>query len=407
MDNTSTEKMSRKNYCQHCAPYENSPRHLLEKIENISIIRLLSKPLNYIENRYFITFNKISNYLENSIFYLLSTSYILKEQKISINDNIPNRTMVILQEAENRGFAVANLTFFSLRSSIFSITIAKSKKYFNILPLNKRMFDFDNKYNFKKLLLQNNLPHPNGKLFTNSKRAISYVTNELNFPVVVKPLSGSLSKHTTVGITKKDELEQAIIISQILETDFIVEKFIPGNVYRIVIIGGKFIASCMREAPNIIGDGKHNITDLINIKNKDHRRGDKNQDNFTLHKIVVNDDTLALLDSRGYNLKMIPHLNQKIYLNQKITLASGADIVDVTDITHFDNKVMFEKIASLCGADLIGIDFICLDISKSWKEQECGVIEANSLPYIDMHHIPSFGTPRNVAGAMLDLLEKK
>jgi cyanophycin synthetase len=52
---------------------------------------------------------------------------------------------------------------------------------------------------------------------------------------------------------------------------------------------------------------------------------------------------------------------------------------------------------------LVGIDFIIEDISKSWKEQaRCGVIECNSRPFFDNHHLPFNGKPRNVAGAIWD-----
>ncbi len=394
-------------YCSHCDPYEESPRHFLEKMGNVGIVRLVSRPVHFIESRYISIIDKLSNHIEHSLLHMLLMIRIMGQRKIVETDKISNRTMVLLHESKNRGLDVSVLTFFGLTSSIFSITFSNRKIYFKILPCNKRLFNFDDKYEFKKVLSKNGIPNPSGQSFVNYDQAVDYVIEKINFPVVVKPLSGSLSKHTTVGVASREELRRAVAISQILKKDFVVERFISGDIYRITVVGGKFVASCMREAPNIIGDGKHDIAELIELKNADAKRGDIDQNSFTLHKIALTKSTLAFLDEQGISLNTVPLSNRKIYLNKKITLATGADIHDVTHITHVDNVEMFERIAHLCGADLIGIDFICPDISQSWKHQVCGVIEANSLPYIDMHHVPSTGVSRNVSGAILDLLQNR
>lgn len=316
--------------------------------------------------------------------------------------------MVLLREARNRKMGAAVLTFMNKPLPIFSITVSAKKNYFYVLPCNKRqLFDFDDKYILKKVLGDNGLPHPKGKSFTDPKLAVKYIVDELHFPVVVKPTEGSLSKHVTVCITSEEKLYQAIAVSQILKKNFVVEEFISGDVYRIAVIGGKVIAGCMRESPNVIGDGKHTIAELVEIKNADPRRGTINQKNFTLHKISMAKHSVDILKRQNMILETVPPHGKKIYLNNKVTLAAGADIHDVTDDIHPDNKIMFEQIAQLTGADLIGIDFICSNISKSWKDQKCAVIEANSSPYIDMHHVPFTGTPRNVSGAIIDLLEKR
>jgi len=52
---------------------------------------------------------------------------------------------------------------------------------------------------------------------------------------------------------------------------------------------------------------------------------------------------------------------------------------------------------------VVGIDFLCENISKSWKKQKCAILELNSVPSIELHHFPSAGVPQNVAKAMVDL----
>ena len=158
----------------------------------------------------------------------------------------------------------------------------------------------------------------------------------------------------------------------------------------------------MREAPNVIGDGIHTIADLIKIKNEHPWRGEAHQKNFTLHKIVADENAQVFLAKRELTVETVLPKGTKAYLRDKIILKSGADIHDKTGEVHPDNTALFQKISRLCDAPLVGLDFICQDISQPYHQQECAVLEANSLPYIDMHHYPVTGKPRNVAGLIMD-----
>ena len=114
-----------------------------------------------------------------------------------------------------------------------------------------------------------------------------------------------------------------------------------------------------------------------------------------------------MLKSRGLTLKSVLPKNKKVYLHDKVVLACGADIHDRTDDVHPDNKQLFLRLSQILGTPIVGIDFICRDVSKPYSEQQCAIIEANSLPYIDMHHFPVSGKPRDVAGRIVDNVFKK
>lgn len=98
----------------------------------------------------------------------------------------------------------------------------------------------------------------------------------------------------------------------------------------------------------------------------------------------------------------VPDLNQKVYVKEKINLRSGCNIKEVTNFVNIENKKMFAELASRLNPDILGFDFICQDISQPWTQQQCAIIEANSLPYIDMHHYPSEGQPQNVAKCIVE-----
>lgn len=101
----------------------------------------------------------------------------------------------------------------------------------------------------------------------------------------------------------------------------------------------------------------------------------------------------------------MPEKGIVVTLSQKATRGIGGGTTDMTDVIHADNRTMLEAAAAVVNDPLIGIDFIIPDVTKSWREQErSGIIECNSMPFIDLHHYPLVGSPRNVAGALWDIV---
>lgn len=400
-----------KKYCKYCEPYPANSIHISERLANMLPLYALQSffiSINFFFRNRFpkLHYFFIKIFIEK-FFDLMIFSNILQEIEINDDDeNLHNRSLVVIQAARLRGIKIKSLKMFGKFKTNFFTIIAKNKKsIFEGLPLleigRASSIDFDDKLILKQILKNYSLPFAEGYSFWNKKTAIKYA-RELGFPLVIKPRSGSLSKHTTCNIKNNNELQKAINITQIISRDFILEKFIAGDMYRITVINNKIIACCLREAPNVIGDGIHTIEELINIKNDNPLRGDKNKKNFTLHKIIISEQTIIMLMNQNLTIKSILSLGNKIYLHNKIILACGADIHDKTDDVHPDNNMLFVKLASLLQAPIIGIDFICQNISKTYRKQTCAIIEVNSLPYIDMHHFPVSGKSRDVAGYIVD-----
>ena len=400
--------MQQKVLCLHCDPYPNDDRHISEKIECLLLsITTLARPFEHLLKRFPRLYLSINKAIFGVFFKSLFAFKILREVDVQdSNEKLYNRSLVVVREARNRGIKIKSLIFFGKTTNHFSIEINGCKKFFEGLPhlVAERIHfvDFDDKGKLKELLQIEGLPHPQGRVFRECSSASQYVKDCINFPVVVKPRSGSLSKHTTCDIKNEDQLREAVRIAKIISKEFMVEEFVEGDVHRITVVNGEVVASCLRELPNVIGDGKHTILELVDIKNQSPTRGDGHQRNFTLHKIIISAKTNFLLASKNLNLNSILPSDKKVYLHDKVILACGADIHDTTDKIHPENKILFENVYKLCNAPLIGIDFITSDISKSHREQKCAVIEVNSLPYIDMHHYPVTGESRNVAGRILD-----
>jgi cyanophycin synthetase len=394
------------NLCFHCDPYPNDSRHTAEKLEQtlVSITGFFSPYERLLKKspRLYFMVNKL---ILNTLFQPLLLLRILTEvEALDTDDGLYNRSLVVIREARNRGIEIKSLRLLGKPTNHFSIVTNKKKEFFEGLPDmgHAAHIDFDDKGVLKRLLQQAGLPHPRGKTFRSCLPALQYIQDEIGFPVVVKPRAGSLSKHTTCNIKTAEQLQEAVEIAKIISKEFIVEEFIQGDVHRITIVNGVIVASCLREKPNVIGDGKHTVRELVEIKNQSPKRGDRYQKNTTLHKISISPRSNLVLLDQGLNLESVPVDGKKIYLHDKVILACGADIHDTTDQIHPENAILFKKVYQLCEAPLIGIDVITKDISKPHIDERCAVLEVNSQPYIDMHHYPVTGQPRNVAGHILD-----
>jgi len=264
----------------------------------------------------------------------------------------------------------------------------------------------DDKAFIREKLAKAGLPVAEGKSFSfiNQKQAMEYGEN-LGFPLVVKPRLGSMSHHITIAIKNQDELKKAIKKALKYGPAFIVEKYLEGvHVYRATVIDEEFVACAKRMPAHVIGSGKHTIAELIKIKNLDPRRAKPKQKNSTLFQLVIDETSHKLLQNQGYDFSSVPKKDEIVFLQEKVILDLGADLFEVTPKVHPDNIVLFRQVAKLFKIKLVGIDFLCEDISRSWQEQKSALIELNSLPYIDMHHFPTEGEPVNVAGKLCDMV---
>lgn len=322
---------------------------------------------------------------------------------------IYNRTLVLLDEAKARGIKAGAVLFFGRYTNHFFAQIGGRKIFFEGLPLGKssgkaeKVF-IDDKAELKKILRQYNLPFVEGKSFWRSKNAFDYGL-ELGFPLVVKPRCGSISRHTFINILNKSELAKAIKVAKKVCPWIIVERCLSEmEVFRATVVNFKLGGAAKRMPANVIGDGFLSVQELVEAKNSHPWRGQPKQKDCTYLKIVIDDTTQRLLAIQDLTLASIPEPSQTVFLQEKVILDLGADLIDVTDSVHPDNISLFEQVAKIFGTKLVGIDFLCQDIAVSWQTQKCAIIELNSLPFIDMHHFPLEGQPRNLASQLWEMV---
>lgn len=257
----------------------------------------------------------------------------------------------------------------------------------------------DNKGVMKEKFKKEGLPVAEGGVAWNKSGALK-IFNRLQKPVITKPNLGSRSRHTMIHINTPEELIVGFKKAKKLSPLVVIEEELRGYLFRGTLIGGKLAGVVKRDQPEVVGDGIHTLRELMEEENKRPERAGP-----IFHKIVADQETEKELARENIKMDDIPAKDQVITFSQKTSRGCGGTTTEVTDITHPENIKMLEHVASFLNDPLIGVDFIMEDITKSWREeQHCGIIECNSLPFIDLHHYPLFGKPNNIAGKLWDLV---
>lgn len=352
--------------------------------------------------------DRTSNYLWGLILEFLSWFRIITFTSNPDETKLCNLVLIFFKEAKQRNIDIKVAKVFGRIINEFKFYYEGKRYYFESIPLamQKPHFDIDNKNKVKVLLQKQGIPVPKGRVFISTTKAAKFAEN-IGYPVVVKPVTGSLSWHVVCPVNTANELQQALKIAKKYRPDFIVEEFIEGELHRAAIVGQKHIFVSKKEKANVVGDGISTIQTLIEQKNQDDRRGPASKKNTTLYEICIDEFLKQRLAEKGLNLGSVLPENEKVELHNKIILSCGCDIINLTDKVHPENNELFLKIAKLLGTNLVGIDILCSDITMPYTEQKFAVIEANSLPHIDMHQCPSHGPASPVAEKIWDVVLEK
>jgi hypothetical protein len=257
----------------------------------------------------------------------------------------------------------------------------------------------DNKGIMKVKFLKEGLPvAPGGVAFT--KRNALKIFNSITKPVITKPNLGSRSRHTMIHINTEKDLIIGFEKAKKLSPLVVIEEELRGYLFRGTLIGGKLEGVVRRDQPEVTGDGTQTLRELMKEENK---RPERNGPIF--HKIIIDKEAMAELERQKVKLDDVIEKNKVVTFSQKTSRGCGGTTTEVTNLVHPDNVEMLEHVGKFLDDPLVGVDFIIEDITKSWREeQHCGIIECNSLPFIDLHHYVMFGKPNSVAGKLWDLV---
>lgn len=225
---------------------------------------------------------------------------------------------------------------------------------------------------------------------------------KIGYPIVLKPLDGNHGKGASINITNWEDAALGLEYAQKYSRRVIVERFITGFDFRVLVIDNKLVAAAKRVPAHVIGNGKSTIQELIDVTNLDPRRGYGHENVLT--QIDVDRDTLDLLKKAEMTVETIPNSGEIIYLKSTANLSTGGTSVDVTDMMHPENIFLAERISRVIGLDVCGIDIMAENLTQPLKENGGCILEVNAAPGFRMHLAPSEGLPRNVAAPVIDML---
>jgi cyanophycin synthetase len=245
------------------------------------------------------------------------------------------------------------------------------------------------------------VPVPDGRPVRDADDAWE-AARALGLPVVVKPRDGNHGRGVAVNLTTREQVLQAYAAAREEGTDVVVEKFIPGDDYRVLVIGDRMVAAAHREPAQVRGDGQSTIEELIAEVNRDPRRSEGHA--TVLSRIKLDAVSLAVLANQGYTPQSVPPAGARVLIRRNANLSTGGTATDVTDRVHPEVARRVVEAARVVGLDIAGIDLVVTDISRPLEEQSGAVVEVNAGPGLRMHLEPSAGRPRPVGEAVVDLL---
>lgn len=253
----------------------------------------------------------------------------------------------------------------------------------------------------KKMLDMASIPVASGSICVDEED-LEATIRKIGYPIVLKPLDGNHGKGASINVTNWEDALAGLAYAKNYSRRVIVEKFITGFDFRVLIIDNKLVAAAKRVPANVVGNGKDTIGKLIEITNLDPKRGYGHENVLT--QIDVDRDTLDLLEKLGYTTETVPRKEEVVYLKSTANLSTGGTSVDVTDMMHPENIFLCERISRVIGLDICGVDIMAENLTQPLKENGGCILEVNAAPGFRMHLAPSEGLPRNVASPVIDML---
>lgn len=341
---------------------------------------------------------RLANYVVMG-FVGLFRIFFLARFSNDIERAMSGRSKLIWEEANRRGIKMEQIVMFGKYLEQYRAKIGKQYVYFQSIPIPHHLPQFgyewiDDKYKLATKLSKNNIRAPKaGVAWT--FRSAKKIFESLQKPIIVKPRSGSRGRHTTTNINTQDELKRAYKLGKMVEPSLVLEEHLFGSVYRATVINNKLVGFFRADPPRITGDGINTIENLIIEKNKNKPE--------KLSDIKITDDLISFISRSGYTIKSILENNKTIDLSAKTGRLYGGYTKEMLPEVHPKLHTIFEKAGKIVEAPIVGFDLIIEDPKVDPDTQKWGVIEANSLPFIDLHYFALEGTPINLAKNIWDL----
>lgn len=309
------------------------------------------------------------------------------------------RSQVVWEEAARRGIEMEQLVVFGRGTEVYRARIGSAWHYFHSIPVPYSMRSahidwIDDKYLLKRALFEGGVPAPRSISVRTVEEALR-AFRAIAVPAVVKPRSGSRGRHTAVGLRKEEDVAAALRSARQLCRYAVVEEYLEGSVCRGTVVGGRLAGLFEARPPTIVGDGASTIAELVEAANG--RKPKRVLD------IVLSGEHERFLARRGLMLDSVPERGLCVPLSHRTGRLFGGRTRELLGKEHPKLRAYLERAARLLEIPVVGFDLVIAEPERDPDGQRWGIIEANTLPYIDLHYLPLEGEPSNVACAVWDL----
>lgn len=247
--------------------------------------------------------------------------------------------------------------------------------YKSLIPLNTSVSArlARDKFLTKQILKSAGVNTPKGILIHNPLNLEHDLeTSGINYPLVVKPNTSALGNMVFVKVLNLQELKQSA--SAILRSfkECLIEEYIDNvSDYRVLVLDLKVIAACRRVIPQVIGNGRSTVSELVANYNKDR-----------VKPLAEDAEYLKFLKNQRLTPSHVPDDGKIVVLRGNANVATGGIVEDVTDsVSEHFKKLAVRSVESL-GLRFGGVDILTSDITKKTNYM---VTEINGLPSFDIH----------------------
>lgn len=362
--------------------------------------------------------NSVSRFAANTLFYRLRSAIadvalavfiegalFLRIASVSHDTEkaCTYRSQVVWEEARRRGIMMEQVIIFGRPTEIYRARLGTKRIYFQSVPVPDRLVDaqyerLDDKLHFKKFLSDNGFAVSRAYQARDLDTAHD-IFESLEKPVVVKPRIGTRARHTTTNIRTREELDDAYRLAKQLCAYVLIEEHFTGAVSRATVVDGVLRGFLQQFPARVTGDGVRSIAQLIDERNASRPE--------RVAAISLDHEHVAYLKRSGYSPESVLPAGETIDLSRRTGRFEGGATREIRDTVHPKLRAYVEHAARLLKTPLVGFDIIVPDPEADPDTQRWGFLEANSLPYIDLHYFPLAGEPSNVASAVWDLWDAR
>ena len=207
--------------------------------------------------------------------------------------------------------------------------------------------------------------------------------------LVVKPVDGEQGQGVAVDLRTPLDVQDAIERASTFDSRVLLESFHPGFDLRILVIGFAVVAAAIRRPAEIVGDGQHSISELIDVQSR--RRQAATEGESCIPKDA---ETLRTLHTAGVDYDSVLPAGQRLAVRKTANLHTGGSLEDVTDILHPALADAAVKAARALDIPVVGLDLLV----PAADQPEYVFIEANERAGLANHQ------PQPTAERFIDLL---